>query len=52
MNRPKLTAAQVIRMRALRESGWTLHRLAAEFGVHNATVYKICQRLCWKRIAA
>ena len=47
----KLTAEQVRRMRDLREQGWTLHRLADEFGVHNATVWKICQRFCWKRCA-
>lgn len=41
----KLTTKQVERMRALRNCGWTLARLASEFDTSQSNVSSICRHL-------
>ena len=49
----KLNAAQVAVIRGLRRDfGWSLQRIADEYGLNKSTVWEICQRLSWKREAA
>ncbi len=51
VNTAKLTEDDVRRMRSLREAGWTLKALSAEFGVKIPTVHKTCVRTYWKHVA-
>lgn len=46
--RAKLTLKQVDEMRRRRADGWKLEALAAEYGVNNSTVSKICHRKRWR----
>lgn len=48
--RAKLTAEQVRAIRRLRAEGWTLRRLAAEFGVSDHSVHAIVDRRTWKHM--
>jgi hypothetical protein len=46
----KLTVELVREMRALRESGAPLRRLAELFGVHLSLVHRICTRQAWAHV--
>lgn len=46
--RARLTYEQVQKIRSLRASGWTLTRLATEYGVHISTIGNICSGKSWK----
>ncbi len=48
--RAKLTAEKVRAIRQLRIQGWTLRRLAAEFGVSDHTVRAILDSRTWKHM--
>ena len=48
--RAKLTAEQVRAIRRLRGQGWTLRRLAAEFGVSDHAVRAILDGRTWKHL--
>jgi hypothetical protein len=46
----KLTAQDVLEMRALREAGWTTTALAERYGISTASVSRICLRQRWSDI--
>jgi len=48
--RAKLTVEQVREIRRLRAQGWTLRRLAAEFGVSDHAVRAILDSRTWKHV--
>lgn len=50
LGRPKLTPADVIRIRQLRSEGVRNKDLAKSFNVSPTTITHICQRFNWKDI--
>lgn len=46
----KLTVAQVLEIRRLRQDGLTLVKIASMFGIYFSTVDKICKREAWKHV--
>ncbi|MBB3606658.1 hypothetical protein FHT40_006349 [Mycolicibacterium sp. BK556] len=48
--RAKLTADRVRAIRQLRAEGWTLRRLAAQFGVSGHSVHAIVDRRTWRNV--
>ena len=49
-NKAKLTAADVLRIRAMREEGLSTGEIAEHFAVGKSMVSHICTRRCWKHI--
>lgn len=46
----KLLESEVIELRALRESGWSLNTIALKFNIHRTTAGEICSRKLWNHI--
>lgn len=45
LHKPKLTSAQIVKMRRLHAEGWATGRLAKEFGVSRSCAYRKVRRL-------